>query len=136
MLIPAETSTASTLLHGAIGVAVVVGTLVFLVGVCNVNAWFVRLVESPRFRKGNTPLAPTTPAVTTASAPRMLPDHLVLVLAAAAAHFLEEEVRSIEILDVQPYSPWKLEGRMAIHRGRLTSKGISAPAFPAGGRSK
>lgn len=134
MLISAET--ASTLIHAGIGVAVVLGTLVFLVGVCNANAWFVRLVEAPgRGRPEVPPHAAPSAAATTAlsSSPT---DHLLLVLAAAASHMLEEEIRSIEILDVQPYSPWKLEGRMAIHRGRLTSKGISAPAFPMGGGSK
>lgn len=124
------------LLHGAVGVAVVLGTLIFLVGVCNVNAWFVKLVETPRTRKASVPPPPAIPVATAAAVPAILPDHILLILTAAAAHILEEEVRIVEIMDVQPYSPWKLEGRMAIHRGRLTNRGVSAPAFPSGGNSK
>jgi Na+-transporting methylmalonyl-CoA/oxaloacetate decarboxylase gamma subunit len=137
MLSVEETSTAATLLEGFLGVAVVVATLVFLVGVCGANAWLVRRVEALRTRKPAPapPAAPPAPAPTAAAT---APDHLLAVLTAAAAHALEEDVERVVILDVQAISNWQLEGRLAIHRNRLTGRPMFIPAFPAaaGGKSK
>ncbi len=136
MLTPQEASSTATMLQGLLGVGVVVGTLVFLLGVCNANAWIVRLVESIRTGKPAATTEPPKTIATPAPSQATPPDHIMLVLAAAAAHILEEEIERVVILEVNAVSHWKLEGRLAIHRTRLTSKPVFLPAFPSGRNSK
>lgn len=136
MLSPEETSSTATLLQGFLGVAVVVATLVFLVGVCSANAWLVRRLEALRTRKPSPKPQPSAPAPTAAPAATAAPDHLLLVLTAAAAHVLEEDVEHVVILDIQPISQWKLEGRLALHRTRLTGRPMFLPAFPTARSAK
>lgn len=134
---PVAMSTTATLLQALLGTVVVLASLLFLVGVCNANAWIVRRVE--RWRLPSPPRAvPSNPAASPSAAhPSDAPDDTILfVLAAAAAHILEVDVEHVVIVDIQPYSHWQMEGRLAIHRSRLTSKAISAPAFPARGGSR
>lgn len=135
MLNPTLVSSSTTLMQALLGTLVVLASLVFLVGICHVNAWIVRLVGRYHSRSSLLP-GPSIPATTPPHPVSSdLPEDILMVLAAAAAHILEEEVERVVILDIQAISHWKLEGRLAIHRNRLTSKAVHAPAFPSGGNS-
>lgn len=129
----ATDTTAGTLVLCLAGSGVVIGTLWVLEFLSRFNALAVRLIQSPREAK-SPPVPPTHVPVSRSPEAGALPadstgmdPHLYLVLAAAAAAFLDEEIDRVVVREVNLASPWHLQGRIEHHRTRMHGRG-SHPA--------